>query len=110
MKDVTQAYIDKEESNERRPAELYHVWRNGGENWYYTDGDIDIPYDGNTYEAATLSRGSVRYNSQLEAQTLSISASYLQDATIGFLSINPALIYCSLLAQRQLSILLAFLF
>jgi uncharacterized phage protein (TIGR02218 family) len=89
MKEVTQAYTDKEESNERKPVELYHIWRDGGENWYYTDGDVAVDFGGNTYEVATLSRGSVRYNSKLEAQTLKISASYLEAATVTFISINP---------------------
>lgn len=89
MTDPTAAYITQEESNERRPVELYHIWRDGGENWYYTDGDVDIDFGGNTYEVAILSRRSVRFNSQLEVQTLEIQASYLEDATLAYISINP---------------------
>ena len=89
MKNVTQDYIDKEELSQRKPVELYHVWRDGGENWYYTSGDIPVIYDTQSYTPAILSRGTIRYNSQLEAQTLQIKASYLEDATVEFISINP---------------------
>lgn len=89
MKTPSSAYIANEESNQRKPAELYHFWRDGGEDWYYTDGDASVDFGGNTYTPATLSRGNARYNSTLEAQMLQIQASYLEDVTVDFLSINP---------------------
>lgn len=89
MTDPSADYIAEEESNQRKPVEIYHIWRDGGEDWYYTDGDVSITYDGNVYTPATLSRGSIRYNTQLEAQTLKITAAYLEDATVDFISINP---------------------
>lgn len=90
MKTQTQDYIDKEEAVQRKPAELYHFFNNGEtEHWYYTDGDISVDYGGNTYSPAALSRGAIRYNTKLEAQTLDINFSYLEDAAIDFISINP---------------------
>ena len=89
MKGTSQDFIDREEADERGPAELYHIWRDGGEHWYYTSGDVDVIYDGNTYVPATLKRSLVKYDTRFEVTTMSIDADYLQDATIDFISMNP---------------------
>lgn len=89
MKSVSDDYTAEEEKVKRKPVELYHIWEDGGDNWYYTSGDVAVSYDGNTYNPATISRDSVRYNSQLEAQTMEIKVSYLEPATVNFLSMNP---------------------
>ena len=89
MKDASTELIAAEQANKRRPAELYHVWNAGGEHWYHTSGDVPVIYNTNTYSPATIARGSIRYNSQLEAQTLQVKASYLFDSTIDYISINP---------------------
>lgn len=89
MKDVSQNFIDNEEADKRMPVELYHIWRDGAEHWYYTSGDVTISFDGNDYVPATLSRSLVKYSTQFEVTTMSISADYLQDATIDFISTNP---------------------
>jgi uncharacterized phage protein (TIGR02218 family) len=73
MKNVTQDYIDKEEAEQRKPAELYHFWRDGGEHWRYTDGDIPVTFDG----------------SQLEVTTMSIKAAYVENPVLEFIATNP---------------------
>lgn len=89
MKDVTDAYIAKEEANQRKPVELYHIWRDGGEDWYYTSGDVSVTYDGDEYIPASLSRSLVRYDSKLEVTAMTITAAYVEDPVFDFVSINP---------------------
>jgi uncharacterized phage protein (TIGR02218 family) len=89
MKDVTQAYIDKEEAVQRKPVELYHVWRDAGVHWRYTDGDVSVTFGGDVYNPATLSRTSTKYDARLEVTTLEITASFVTDPTLEFISINP---------------------
>jgi uncharacterized phage protein (TIGR02218 family) len=89
MKDVSAAYIAKEEADQRKPVELYHIWRDGGEHWRYTDGDVSVTYDGNTYSPATLKRSVTKYETRLEVSTLQIEAPYVEDAVIDFIAINP---------------------
>ena len=89
MKDTTQDYINKEEANQRKPVELYHFWRDGGEHWRYTDGDISVTFDGDVYVPADLSRSSVKYDSQLEVTTMSIKAAYVENPVLEFIAINP---------------------
>lgn len=89
MKDVSAEYIAEEEASERRPAELYHIWRDGGEHWYYTSGDITITYDGNDYVPATLKRSQVKYDAQLGVVTISIQAAYVTDTVLEYISTNP---------------------
>ena len=89
MKDVTQDYIDKEEAEQRKPVELYHFWRDGGEHWRYTDGDIPVTFDGDVYAPATLSRSLTKYDAQLEVTTLKIDASYVEDPVLEFIAVNP---------------------
>jgi len=89
MKDVSADYIAKEEANQRKPVELYHVWRDGGIHWRYTDGDVSVVFDGDTYDPATLNRTSTKYNTQLEVTTLEITTSFVTDPTLEFIAINP---------------------
>ena len=89
MKDVSTNYISQEEADKRKPAEIYHIWRDGGEHWYYTSGDISVTYDGIEYVPATLKRSQTNYNSNLEIVTMEISATYLTDAVLEYISINP---------------------
>lgn len=89
MKDVTAAYIAKEEADQRKPVEIYHIWRDGGEHWYYTSGDVTITYDSNDYVPASLSRSLVKYDSQLEVTSMTIDAAYIEDPVIDFISVNP---------------------
>ena len=89
MKDVSVDYITKEEAVQRKPVELYHIWRDGGEHWRYTDGDVSVTFDGDAYDPATLNRTSVKYDAQLEVTALKITASFVTDPTLEFIAINP---------------------
>lgn len=89
MKDASAAYIAKEEATQRQPAELYHFWRDGGEHWRYTSGDVTVSYDGHDYTPATLERSLVTYNSQLEVTELEIQAGYVENPVLEFISVNP---------------------
>ena len=89
MKDVTQAYIDKEEANQRKPVELYHFWRAGGEHWRHTDGDIPETFEGDIYSPAGLSRSLTKYDPQLELTTLEIDVAYVENPVLEFIATNP---------------------
>ena len=91
MKDASEAYIAKEESSERKPVEIYHIWRDGGENWYYTSGDVTLSYGdpSHDYVPATLRRGLARYDSQLEVTTMDITVQQAETPVIEYLASNP---------------------
>lgn len=89
MKDISEDYISQEEADKRKPAEIYHIWRDGGEHWYYTSGDVPVTYSGVEYTPATLQRSQTNYNSNLEIVTMEIKATYLTDAVLEYISINP---------------------
>jgi uncharacterized phage protein (TIGR02218 family) len=89
MKDVSVDYIANEEACQRKPVELYHVWEDGGNHWRYTDGDVSVTFDGDTYTPATLSRSSTKYDTQLEVSTLQIDASFVSNPVLEFIAINP---------------------
>lgn len=89
MKDVSSGYAAKEESAQRQPVELYHLWRDGGEHWRYTSADIPIRYNGHCYIPATLERSLITYNSQLDVTEVEIQAGYVEDPVLEFISINP---------------------
>jgi len=88
-KTASAAYIAAEEASERKPAELYHIWRDGGEHWRLTSSDKAETYDSNAYTPATLSRTQVRYNSQLDVTTMQITASSLADPVFDYIAMNP---------------------
>ncbi len=89
MKDVSQDYKDNEEADQRKPVELYHIWRDGGIDWYYTSGDIPVTFGGDIYQPAPINRGSVTYDATLDVTTLSITTEALLDPTIQYLAQNP---------------------
>jgi len=89
MKDVTQDYIDNEEATERKPVEIYHIWRDGGEHWRYTDGDVEVTFDSEDYVPATLSRTLVQQDMQLDVTKMTVTAPYINDAIVDFISSNP---------------------
>jgi len=88
LKTVTQDYIDEEEKVQRRPVELYHLWRDG-QDWYYTSGDIPVIFETHTYNPATIERGSVSYNAQIDLTSMKIKVGYLEDSTLEFIAMNP---------------------
>lgn len=83
------SHIAYEEAVKRQPCELYHFWRDGGEHWRYTDGDVSVTFEEDIYTPATLSRSLIKYNAQLEVTTLTINASYVNDSVLEFMAINP---------------------
>ena len=89
MKTPSEAYIAKEEAAQRKPVEIYHLWRDGGEHWYYTSGDVTVTYGGHDYVPATLTRGVAKYDSQLEVSTMQVSAQYAETPVIDFIAGNP---------------------
>ena len=89
MKEASDAYIIKEEADQRQPTELYHMWRDGGEHWRYTSGDVTVTYDEEDYVPATLERSQVKYDSTLEIVTMNIQAAYVTDTVLEYLSTNP---------------------
>lgn len=89
MKDSSSAYIAKEEASQRKPVELYHIWRDGGQNWYHTSGDVSVTFDGNDYTPATLERSLVKWESQLEVSIMTITAGSVQDPVFDFIAQNP---------------------
>jgi len=89
MKDIAQDFIDNEEAEQRKPVELYHIWRDGGVDWRYTDGDVAVTYDGEEYTPATLERGSVSFENKLDVTTLVIKAAYVENPVLDFIASNP---------------------
>jgi len=69
---VSQDFIDAEKDQERRPAELYHLWQTGIVDKYFTSGDVAVVYDGDTYLPATIKRGSFRQTSTMEESKVTI--------------------------------------
>lgn len=86
---VTSAYVAKEEAIRRKPVELYHLWTNSGSHWYYTSGDVSVVFDANTYVPATIKRGMVEKNSELDVSTLSVQLVNLGSPISDFFEINP---------------------
>jgi uncharacterized phage protein (TIGR02218 family) len=90
VKDQTAEYIAAEEATTRLPSELYHFWREvGDEHWRYTNGDVAVLYGGNTYTPATLQRDTVKFDANLEVARLSIQAGYVEDPLLQYIGINP---------------------
>lgn len=89
MKTQTQNYIDQEEARKRKPIELYHIWRDGGEHWRYTSHSSVVNYGGNDFDPAVIRRGTVNYDAQFEITKLRITVGYLEDPVIEFIAQNP---------------------
>ena len=90
MKSVNGNFNNEEHSFNREPAELYHIWtEDESYNWYYTSGDINVIYDGNTYVPATLKRSIVLYDTSLEVTSLSLDVGRLENPIMEYLSLSP---------------------
>jgi uncharacterized phage protein (TIGR02218 family) len=89
MKSASATYISKEEASQRKPIEIYRLWSEAGREWTYTSGDTSVIFDGKTYQPATLSRTSVKYDVTLEVTSMSITASKVTTPMIEFIAINP---------------------
>ena len=88
MKSVSVDYEIKEESFTRKPVELYHLWM-GSTHWRYTSGDINVTYGGYIYSPATMKRGSVEYNSDLQVSQLQIQFAKITEPVIDYIVLNP---------------------
>jgi len=88
MKSVSTEYIGKEEASRRKPVEIYKVW-SGDYYWYYTNGDVSFVYDGDTYDPATINRGSVSYNDTMDPNTVKIQFAISTTPVIEYITNNP---------------------
>lgn len=95
MKEISDEYTAREEAPKKKPAELFHIWRDGGQHWYYTSGDVGVSFDcgdGNglkDYIPATINRSIGKYDSTLDVTQMSIYVGYIEDPAIKFIAINP---------------------
>jgi uncharacterized phage protein (TIGR02218 family) len=89
MSDPSATYIAKEVAVQRKPCELFHIWTAGGSHWRYTNGDVDVVYDSNTYYAAALKRGGLTKDIQLGVTSLQIDFQYLQNPILEYIALNP---------------------
>lgn len=92
MKDLTAAYIAKEEAATRRPVEIYHIWRSGGVNYRYTSGDVTVTYDGNDYVPAPISRTQSKSDTKLNIPTINIMMA-LSDPALEYIATQPLEVY-----------------
>ena len=90
MKNQTQSYIDKEESIEIQPLELFHFWREDGlQHWRYTSRDEAVEFQGNTFSKGPINRGTISYNPDIEISQVDINAVFEEDPFIKYLAQNP---------------------
>jgi uncharacterized phage protein (TIGR02218 family) len=97
MKDVTSAYIAKENASTRKPVELYKIWY-GTTYLYYTNGDVTVAFDdgdgtgSHNYTPATISRGSAEFDSTLDVNVMKIQFSAVTEPTVKYIAQNPVAI------------------
>lgn len=89
MKESSAEYTREETSKKRKPTELYHLWRDGGEHWRYTSADYTITYDSNDYTPAAVARGPAKYDSEFEVSTLKCRFGYVEDPVLEYIAQNP---------------------
>lgn len=89
MKEPSTTYVGKEESQTRKPVEIYHFWRNGGDDVYYTDGDVSFDFEGNMYSSKPITKGKTLYDTTLDISKLEIQISIEEDPIPSYLSHNP---------------------
>ena len=89
MKDESPEYIGQEEASVRKPVELYKIWR-GDVYWYYTNSDAPVEFpEGTIYTPATLSRGSLEYNSTLDISTMKVQFAPIAEPIVQYIAQNP---------------------
>lgn len=88
MSDPTAAYIASENNKQRRPEELYHIWR-GSTHWRMTCGDTDESYDGHTWTHAVISRGSIEMHHDMKSTTVSVSLANTNPAISSYVATTP---------------------
>lgn len=89
MKEPSQDFIDNEEEDQRKPIEIYHIWRDGGEHWRYNNGDKLVTYDGDDYPPGLIERGSVTYDNKLDVTSMTIKADYVNEEVFDYIASNP---------------------
>ena len=89
MKNPSSTYIANEIDQTRQPVEIYHFWRDGGDDVYYTDGDVSFTYNGNTYSPVPITRGKTLYDTSLSVSKLEMQISIEEDPIPSYLSHNP---------------------
>jgi len=85
MKNFSENYSINEEARERVPVELYKIITDSLEQ-YYTDSDQIVTYKGDTYNPATIERGSISFNTQLEVSEVSINCGIIENPFYTFLT------------------------
>lgn len=89
MKSPSSDYIAKEEAEERKPVELYHFWIPDVVDWYYSNSDVLITFDGNNYEPTALTRGTVEWDTQLNISKLTISIAHARLPVLQYIAQTP---------------------
>ena len=89
MKTVSTEYAGKEEATKRKPIELFHIYDNVGIDEFFCSSDIAVVYDGDTYNPASVYRGEIEYNAELEISKMVITTDYLNPAVSQFIATNP---------------------
>lgn len=87
----TQDYLDKELDLERKPAELFKIWNNAEDTYYYyTSADIAITYNGHEYTPASLERGRIKKDDTLQVTNMEIKVGYAYQTLLDYLSQVPS--------------------
>jgi len=87
----TQDYLDKELALERKPAELFKIWNNAEDTYYYyTSADVTITYDGNDYLPASIESGRIKKDNTLQVTNLEIKIGYTYQTLVDYLSQVPS--------------------
>lgn len=85
---VSETFIAKETGNQRKPAELYHIWR-GTSHWYHTNMDSAITYDSQIYQPATIQREEVSFNSDMKVSEVRVDFAKTDPAIAAYLANTP---------------------
>ncbi|RLA02591.1 MAG: hypothetical protein DRQ42_00175 [Gammaproteobacteria bacterium] len=89
MKTPSDEYAGKEEAKIRKPIELFHFYDDLTLDQRFCSSDIAISYGGNTYEPATVTRGPIEYNAELEISKMVVTTDYLNPAVSQFIAQSP---------------------
>lgn len=88
MKEASEEYIAKEAAAQRKPVELYKIWC-GDVYWHYTNSDAPVDFEGQTYQPAAISRGSMEYNSALDVSTMKFQFAAITQPVLQYIAQNP---------------------
>lgn len=90
MKNPSDEYAGKEEARKRKPVELFHFYTDDLViNQRFCSTDVAISYGGNSWEPATVTRGPVEYNEDLEVSKMTITTDYLNPGVSEFIAQSP---------------------